>query len=268
MRTRSADILRYAWQLVTDVRVRAEQQIAERRQEDIAPYLGTGSLRILDLANGQLRPQYALLKAAGHQVVGIDLVNGARLGLQALAYEVGRLLYIQRLGLPGRAAGPGALVYGDVHRLPFAAASFDLVTSVAAFEHFSDPPRVLAEIGRVLRPGGIVWASIHLFTSLSGGHNLSKTEIPLRRMPRGAEPWDHLRSRALPVDVTLNEWRRDQYLDAVGRHFQILNHYCALKEGEQFLTPALERELASYGRDELTSAAYVIVARKPPLDAG
>jgi ubiquinone/menaquinone biosynthesis C-methylase UbiE len=164
-------------------------------------------------------------------------------------------------------ANADTLIQGDVHRLPFAPASFDLVTSVAAFEHFSDPRRVIAELGRVIRPGGMVWTSIHLFTSLSGGHNLSKTEIPLRRMPRGVEPWDHLRRRALPVDPTLNGWRREQYVDAFARQFEILKRYCTLHEGEQFLTPALERELASYSRDELTCAAYVIVARKRAPDA-
>jgi hypothetical protein len=57
-------------------------------------------------------------------------------------------------------------------------------------------------------------------------------------------------------------------VDAVDRHLEILNHYGALEDGETFLTAALERELASYSRDELNSAAYVIVARKLPLDAG
>jgi len=55
---------------------------------------------------------------------------------------------------------PGALlVQGDVHALPFpsaAARSFDLVVCHNSFPHFADKPRALAEIGRVLRPGGQV----------------------------------------------------------------------------------------------------------------
>ena len=41
------------------------------------------------------------------------------------------------------------------HALPFEDASFDLVYSVTAFEHFPEPDRTLSEIRRVLRPGGV-----------------------------------------------------------------------------------------------------------------
>jgi hypothetical protein len=35
-----------------------------------------------------------------------------------------------------------------------------------------------------------------------------------------------------------------------------------MQEGEEFLTPEIEAELASYSREELTCGAYVILARK------
>ena len=43
---------------------------------------------------------------------------------------------------------------GDVARLPFADASFDLVICQAAFKNFTEPKRALDEIYRVLTPGG------------------------------------------------------------------------------------------------------------------
>ena len=39
-------------------------------------------------------------------------------------------------------------------RLPFAAAQFDLVFSTMTFHHWADQPAGIAEIARVLRPGG------------------------------------------------------------------------------------------------------------------
>jgi ubiquinone/menaquinone biosynthesis C-methylase UbiE len=43
---------------------------------------------------------------------------------------------------------------GDVYRLPFEAASFDIVSCRFAFHHFEKPERAFAEMVRVCRPGG------------------------------------------------------------------------------------------------------------------
>lgn len=45
-------------------------------------------------------------------------------------------------------------VVGDGCKLPFAAASFDTALSVQVLEHVFEPIRMVAEIGRVLKPGG------------------------------------------------------------------------------------------------------------------
>lgn len=47
------------------------------------------------------------------------------------------------------------LVQADVESLPFADASFDVVTATLSVRHWSDPDRGLREIGRVLAPGGM-----------------------------------------------------------------------------------------------------------------
>ena len=177
------------------------------------------------------------------------------------AYRIARWLYIRGLG-PAAPNHGERLVCGDVAHLPFTENSFDLVTSIAAFEHFLDVPSVVAEIRRVTCPGGLVWVWIHPFTSPSGGHNLSLTEIPLQTIPAGIDPWDHLRRRRLSFHVPLNEWRIDQYVETFKSYFQILKRYSALREGEEFLTREIENELSPYSRDELTSGGYVILARK------
>jgi ubiquinone/menaquinone biosynthesis C-methylase UbiE len=45
-------------------------------------------------------------------------------------------------------------VQGDISKLPFPNQSFDLVTANMVFEHLQEPRTQLAEIFRVLRPGG------------------------------------------------------------------------------------------------------------------
>lgn len=251
------------WQLVNGWRAAHEKWIADLRAGDIAPFVeGTVPLTVLDLGNGRLRPQYAILRAKGFAVYGIDVVNGREGTWKAFISRISRRLYGSQIE-GSKGCRDRTLVCGEVAALPFRDEAFGLVTSVAAFEHFLDVPKALEEIRRVLRGGGLVWAWIHLFSSPSGGHNVRLTQVPLRAIPRGIDAWDHLRKRRLPFHVPLNEWRKEQYLSEFAKHFEILKDYCALREGEALLTPEIERELSAYSRDELTSGAYVIVGRKP-----
>lgn len=49
---------------------------------------------------------------------------------------------------------PIAFQLGDIERLPYADATFDLVVSTGVIEYLPDDARVLAEFRRVLKPGG------------------------------------------------------------------------------------------------------------------
>src|SRR5262249_8796382 len=51
-------------------------------------------------------------------------------------------------------AGQVQPVQADSERLPFAAASFDVVTCANSFHHYPNQDRAVAEMHRVLRPGG------------------------------------------------------------------------------------------------------------------
>lgn len=263
MSPRIIDYLTTARDLLEGSRVNYEINVADDRETDINPYIDTNSpIKILDLANGRLRPQYQLLLAKGYQVVGIDLVNSPHAALIDYAYQVARLVY--KWHIPYQALHPSGsgLIGGDVTNLPFGNNTFDLVTSNAAFEHFLDVIAVVSELHRVLRSGGIAWIRVHVFTCLSGGHNLSFTEKPITKLPHGVEPWDHLRKRKIPFSVPLNEWRIGQYISAFSNYFEILKHYCAVREGQYLLTTEIKEELANYSPDELTCCTYAILARK------
>jgi SAM-dependent methyltransferase len=56
---------------------------------------------------------------------------------------------------------PGAAqVQGDAGRLPFRDAAFDAVIANHSLEHMADLEQVLAEMGRVVRPGGGIYISV------------------------------------------------------------------------------------------------------------
>ncbi|HEV8114056.1 MAG TPA: class I SAM-dependent methyltransferase [Planctomycetota bacterium] len=56
--------------------------------------------------------------------------------------------------------GGGTDVVGDVQRLPFRDGSLDLVFATGLLEHVEDERRVIAEIARVLRKGGLVHVEV------------------------------------------------------------------------------------------------------------
>ena len=59
-----------------------------------------------------------------------------------------------------RAQLPGDALFGDARALPFADGSFDVLLSGGLLEHFREPASVLAEMSRILRPGGLFYADI------------------------------------------------------------------------------------------------------------
>lgn len=69
------------------------------------------------------------------------------------ALELGRRRF-DRIGQPAE------LVKGDVYAMPFDDGTFDVVTSFGLLEHFDDVDRVIAEMARVVKPGGMLFADI------------------------------------------------------------------------------------------------------------
>lgn len=82
------------------------------------------------------------------------LVEEARQsGFRAVGIDASLFAVAQARRFAGAAAG--WLGAGHAERLPFADASFDVVSAFDLLEHVPDPERVLAEVARVLRPGGL-----------------------------------------------------------------------------------------------------------------
>lgn len=54
----------------------------------------------------------------------------------------------------------GKFIVGDAEKLPFKNNQFNIVTSFGLLEHFVDPSGAIAEMVRILKPGGIFFADI------------------------------------------------------------------------------------------------------------
>jgi SAM-dependent methyltransferase len=71
-----------------------------------------------------------------------------------------------------RARGLGAVACSSAGALPFAPGSFDVVLLLDVLEHFADEQALLAEIRRLVRPGGRVLVSVPAFQSLWSEHDV------------------------------------------------------------------------------------------------
>jgi SAM-dependent methyltransferase len=155
----------------------------------LRPHVGNmGPLRVLDVGCG----------------TGVLLEAARRWRLQAP--PVGLDVAPEAIARAG-ARGAASLVRGDASTLPFRAHAFDLVLCVDAIQHLSPAAagRVVVEIRRVLRPGGLVY----LRTNSALGH------APLR----GVDP-ERYRRYDVPSVVALVEASglevlRATYLNAI-----------------------------------------------------
>jgi SAM-dependent methyltransferase len=259
----ATDYILYLRDVVTGRRFNSERSCALDRCNELLPYIDMNTPRdVLDLGCGRLEPQSIIFSRWGHRVTGVDRADIQSLTLTNIAYAMLRssLCY----STPKRAPSSGCLTFvnADVGDLPFEDESFDVIISASAFEHFLEVPKVISEMKRVLRPQGVFTVDIHIFTSLSGGHTIGMRMDPAARLPKGIEPWDHLRDRRLRASVPLNEWRMTQYLDAFRAEFTVLKSYVRSTEGREFLTDDVREALKDYAEDELTAACYRIVGMK------
>jgi arsenite methyltransferase len=99
--------------------------------------------RVLDVGSGPglLTADMAQTVGPSGQVIGLD-VSDAMLALS------------QRRCSDLNGAGRVGLVKADATALPFPDATFDAATSIQVYEYVADLPSALAELHRVLRPGG------------------------------------------------------------------------------------------------------------------
>ena len=129
--------------------------------------------RALDVATGTGNTAFALAES-GAEVVGLDLSPGM------LAQAAARGTTVR-------------FVVGSAENLPFADANFDLVTARHAPHHFREVGRFLAEVHRVLKPGG-------RFVMADGVSPNAESKAWFDR-------WQTLRDPSHWTNRTADEWR-------------------------------------------------------------
>ena len=120
----------------------------------------------MDWLGGRKRRRRVLARARG-RVLEVGVGTGRNLGHYPNGIELTGLdLSFQMLGrAASRAAARGnhaPLVHGNAEALPFPDASFDTVAATCVFCSVDDPVQGLAEIRRVVRPGGQVLLLEHV----------------------------------------------------------------------------------------------------------
>jgi SAM-dependent methyltransferase len=129
--------------------------------------------RVLDMGCGGGRHAFELYKR-GADVVALDMseddLREVRTMFQALEPEV-------------PTGARASAVRGDAYRLPFASGSFDRIIAAEVLEHLPADADAMAELFRVLRPGGLIavtvprwlpemvcWALSDAYHEVEGGH--------------------------------------------------------------------------------------------------
>ena len=160
--------------------------------------------RVLDMGCGGGRHAFALYRR-GADVVALDM-DAAELK------DVAGMFRAMADEGEAPAEATASAVRGTAYALPFADASFDRVVAAEVLEHLPDDARAMAELFRVLKPGGLMavtvprwgpelvcWALSSAYHEVEGGHVRIYRGDELRRRlsATGLEPVDRHHTHAL-----------------------------------------------------------------------
>ena len=132
--------------------VEAERYAQEPFIREFAGFASARGRRVLEIGVGAGSDYVNWLRAGAH-AIGVDLT--------AAAVRLTR----ERCTLEGFAP---ALSRTDCESLPFADASFDVAYSYGVIHHAPDTVKAVAEIRRVLKPGGVARVMIYHAPSITG----------------------------------------------------------------------------------------------------
>ncbi len=203
---------------------------------------GRTGLRVLDIGCGN-KPYLPLLAGQAASYIGVDAVDG---------------LQVDRIGV--------------AEDLPFADEEFDVVLCTQVLEHVDDPAVALAEIRRVLAPGGAAFVSTHgVFLyhpdpPTSDRDYWRWTHSGLMRIFRQTGEWSDLRIEEQGNVVACLGYIVAQYVDEFGRRvgFDPVRRLllAALNSASEWVNARFPPH-ARVPRGGSLSANYLVTAVKP-----
>ena len=168
----TTELSRYLEQVSQDADIR---RVADCTLELMAPLAGKSVLEV-GCGNGVLLPRLAEAVGPNGRVVGID---------HSEAFVVEARAKIEAAGL----AATATVQQADAYQLPFPEASFDIAHCERVLMHLEDPNAALAEMKRVVRPGGWLvavepdWAALRIDHIDSDGMQLVLVRARRSRHP-------------------------------------------------------------------------------------
>jgi SAM-dependent methyltransferase len=162
--------------------------------------------RVLDLGAGGGRHAFEALRR-GAVVTALDADATPIKDVSAMMAAIG----LEEPAIQER-GGTGTVVVGDALRLPFPPESFDRVIAAEVLEHIPDDRAAMAELARVLRPGGtlavtvprwwpelLTWALSDEYHNTPGGHiRIYRRAVLVERLGRaGLQPYASHHAHAL-----------------------------------------------------------------------
>jgi len=174
-----------------------------------APGAGSADRVVLDVAAGTAGVSLQLAARTGARIIGLDLTEEMlRRGAQNVA--------------AAGASGRVSLVNARAEQLPLPDASVDALTFTYLLRYVSDPQATLAELARVVRPGGTV-ASLEFYVPPSPFWRFwwrayTASALPLGGLITGGRQWYEVgrflgpsiasHYRRYPIDWTVHAWQQ------------------------------------------------------------
>lgn len=193
-------------------------------------------------------------------------------GFGRFAKTVGRQLFVGKANRAAWAKAIGAktlqaptLMHGNICQQVPKHKSYDGVISWSVFEHLPNPEAALTHVIEALRPGGLFYISLHLYTSNSGHHDIRAFTGKEDALPL----WAHLRpstSHLIEPSSYLNGWRLSQWRELLTAKAPGFTEYLESYEHKQKygsqMTPELRKELSDYTDEELYTVNAIYMWKK------